>query len=132
MPYLMPVPEQAVKALAAAQRLDEEAQRRARAADAAAKAETAAGRRQKEVAATAKERAAAAERAELEKELLERLNSVATHGRPGPCPRCNSILHVVSDDDGLRLECRKWTMQQGGRKPCGVCQWLDPSSAADA
>ena len=69
---------------------------------------------------------------DIRKELLERLNSVATHGRPGPCPRCNSILHVVSRDDGLRLECWKWTLQRGGRKPCGVCQWLDLSSAAYA
>jgi hypothetical protein len=56
-----------------------------------------------------------------EKELLQRLQSVAKHGRPGPCPRCESILRVVSDDDGLRLECPTWRGGEGHRKPCGAC-----------
>ena len=56
-----------------------------------------------------------------DKELLQRLQSVAKHGRPGPCPRCESILRVVSDDDGLRLECPMWRGGQGHRKPCGAC-----------
>ena len=64
-----------------------------------------------------------------DKELLQRLQSVAKHGRPGPCPRCESILRVVSDDDGLRLECPMWRGGQGHRKPCGACQCLDSSLA---
>ena len=56
-----------------------------------------------------------------EAELLQRLQSLAKHGRPGPCPRCESILRVVSDDDGLRLECPTWRGGQGHRKPCGAC-----------
>ena len=63
----------------------------------------------------------ATSRFDREKELLQRLQSVAKHGRPGPCPRCESILRVVSDDDGLRLECPMWRGGQGQRKPCGAC-----------
>ena len=56
-----------------------------------------------------------------EEELLQRLRSVAKHGRPGPCPRCESMLRVVSDKDGLRLECPMWRGGEGHRKPCGAC-----------
>ena len=69
---------------------------------------------------------------EIRVELLKRLESVRKHGRPGPCPCCHSILHVVSDDDGLCLKCLKWTMPKGGRgrrQPCGACQCLDFSRA---
>jgi hypothetical protein len=71
---------------------------------------------------------------EIRVELITRLKSAWTHGgAPGPCPRCSSILHVVSDDGGLRLECMKWTMQRGGggrRQPCGAYQGLDTPCAA--
>ena len=63
-----------------------------------------------------------------EKELLQRLQSVAKHGRPGPCPRCESILRVVSDDDGLRLECPTW---RGGEGGCAVTPYWENAAGSE-
>ena len=77
---------------------------------------------------------------EREDELIERLDSVWRHGRPGPCPRCKSMVHVLSDDDGLRLECRHHNMKRVATtalsrhlvgdsvrfEPCGLCHAPNP------
>ena len=77
---------------------------------------------------------------EREDELIERLDSVWRHGRPGPCPRCKSMVHVLSDDDGLRLECRHYNMKRVATtalsrhivgdsvrfEPCGLCHAPNP------
>ena len=66
---------------------------------------------------------------EIRMELLKRLKSVAKHGRPRPCPRCNSMLHVHLDsswcpwthNSRLYLSCKAWN----GRKQCGYFKEVD-------
>ena len=52
-------------------------------------------------------------------ELIDRLIGVRENGRPNPCPRCNAILHLVDDDEGQLLECRRHLKRRGWYEPCG-------------
>ena len=52
-------------------------------------------------------------------ELIGRLVDVREYGRPNPCPRCSAIVHVVDDDHGQLLECRRHLKRRGTWEPCG-------------
>jgi len=55
-------------------------------------------------------------------ELEERLVSVREKGRPDPCPRCSAIVHLVDDDEGQLLECRRH-LKRGSYKQYEPCGW---------